>query len=100
VSNLVDNALKFGEQVEIEIMNPDANRLTISVLDRGPGIPSHELDAVIKPFYRLEGSRNRNSGGTGLGLAIAQQLSVALGGILSLSNRDTGGLRASISLPC
>jgi signal transduction histidine kinase len=71
----------------------------ISVLDRGPGIPSEEIDAVLKPFYRLEASRNRNSGGTGLGLAIAHQLSIALGGTLSLENREGGGLQANISLP-
>ncbi|PRC91771.1 ATP-binding protein [Solimicrobium silvestre] len=100
VSNLVDNALKFAEQVEISVMLHTPNLLNISVQDRGPGIPATELDAVLKPFYRLEASRNRSSGGTGLGLAIAQQLSIALGGTLSLSNRDGGGLQATISLPC
>ena len=99
VNNLVDNAFKFGELVEIEITQPTANQLTISVLDRGPGIPDDELSAVLKPFYRLEQSRNRHTGGTGLGLAIAQQLAVALGAGLSLSNRVDGGLRASICLP-
>jgi len=99
VSNLADNAFKFGEQVEIEITQPAAGHLTISVLDRGPGIPADELAAVLKPFYRLEESRNRHSGGTGLGLAIAQQLSGALGAVLVLSNRVGGGLQASISMP-
>jgi signal transduction histidine kinase len=99
VGNLLDNALKFGDQVEMSTTLASPNLLMISVLDRGPGIPPEELEAVLKPFYRLETSRNRNSGGTGLGLAIAHQLSIALGGTLSLENRDGGGLQANISLP-
>jgi len=69
------------------------------VCDRGPGIPDTELNAVMQPFYRLEHSRNRDTGGTGLGLAIAQQLTIALGGTLTLSNREHGGLRACVRLP-
>ena len=99
VANLVDNALKFGEQVEIAVTLPAPDVLAIEVLDRGPGIPPQELEAVLKPFYRLEASRNRGSGGTGLGLAIAQQMVTSLGGTLRLSNRDGGGLQSVISLP-
>jgi len=58
-----------------------------------------ELNEVLKPFYRVESSRNRDTGGTGLGLAIAQQLAIALGGSLSLSNREGGGLCAELILP-
>ncbi|MNT79194.1 Signal transduction histidine-protein kinase BaeS [compost metagenome] len=57
-----------------------------------------ELDEVLKPFYRVEGSRNRSTGGTGLGLAIAHQLIRAMGGRLTLSNREQGGLCAQIEL--
>jgi signal transduction histidine kinase len=57
------------------------------------------LKAVLQPYYRVESSRNRESGGTGLGLAIAQQLTAALGGTLLLSNREGGGLEALLSLP-
>ncbi|MNP57105.1 Sensor protein RstB [compost metagenome] len=70
----------------------------IRVLDEGPGIPAEELNEVLKPFYRVEGSRNRGTGGTGLGLAIAQQLVQAMGGTLTLSNRESGGLCAQIEL--
>ncbi|MNH05380.1 Sensor protein RstB [compost metagenome] len=70
----------------------------IRVLDQGPGIPAEELDAVLQPFYRIENSRNRSTGGTGLGLAIAAQLTQAIGGTLTLSNRDGGGLCAQIEL--
>ena len=58
-----------------------------------------ELERVMQPFYRLETSRNRGTGGTGLGLAIAQQLAQALGGRLKLSNRQGGGLQATLTLP-
>ena len=94
--NLIDNALKFGEDVEVAI---DAQRpagIAISVLDRGPGIPDEHLKAVFLPFYRIEASRNRETGGTGLGLAIAQQLASALRGTLTLANRDGGGLEARL----
>ncbi|MEX0164338.1 HAMP domain-containing protein [Pseudomonas brassicacearum] len=90
--NLVDNALKYAGTAEVEIHGNASTGVSISVLDRGPGIPEEILAEVVKPFYRVESSRNRSSGGTGLGLAIAQQLTVAIGGSLSLRNRDGGGL--------
>jgi signal transduction histidine kinase len=97
--NLTDNALKFGGAAQIQVLaNPD-NSLSLQVLDRGPGIAEAELSEVLKPFYRVESSRNRDTGGTGLGLAIAQQLTIALGGTLSLSNREGGGLCAQLKLP-
>lgn len=98
VSNLVDNALKFAGSAAIEVAATD-ERISITVLDRGPGIPEHELAAVLQPFYRLENSRNPETGGSGLGLAIAQQLGAALGGVLSIANRDGGGLKARLELP-
>ena len=71
----------------------------IRVDDDGPGIAEAELSRVYEPFYRLEGSRNRDSGGTGLGLAIARQLAQTLSAQLHLQNRPGGGLRASLHLP-
>jgi signal transduction histidine kinase len=67
--------------------------------DDGPGIPEDELNRVFEPFYRVEGSRNRDTGGVGLGLAIAQATVAALNGTLTLANRAPGGLRALIVLP-
>ncbi|MGN8343910.1 ATP-binding protein [Pseudomonas sp. SMV71] len=90
--NLVDNALKYAGTAEVEIGGDASTGVSISVLDRGPGIPEEVLAEVVKPFYRVESSRNRSTGGAGLGLAIAQQLAVAIGGALSLRNRDGGGL--------
>ncbi len=98
VANLVDNGLKFADSLTIEA-GRDEERVTVTVLDRGPGIPDDELAAVLQPFYRLEGSRNAATGGSGLGLAIAQELALALGGTLSLANRPGGGLSARLALP-
>ncbi len=100
IINLLENALKFGTDPEIQVDAELADRVSIAVRDRGPGIPQAELQAVLQPFYRVEGSRNRDTGGTGLGLAIAQQLTLALNGTLALSNRDGGGLEVRLSLPC
>lgn len=96
--NLTDNALKFAGAAELLIQR-DKNALSIKVMDRGPGIAEEELAQVMEPFYRVENSRNRSTGGTGLGLAIAQQLAMALGGSLNLSNREGGGLCAELKLP-
>ncbi|ASV38279.1 two-component sensor histidine kinase [Pseudomonas sp. NS1(2017)] len=96
--NLVDNALKFAGSAELEVGSTANGELSIKVLDRGPGIAEDELVQVMQPFYRVESSRNRGTGGTGLGLAIAQQLAVAIGGSLTLSNRPQGGLCAEIRL--
>ena len=97
IVNLVDNALKFAGDTEIAVKR-EAEVISITVLDRGPGIPEGELDAVLQPFFRLENSRSRATGGTGLGLAIARQLAETLGGSLKLANRDGGGLAAGITL--
>lgn len=98
VGNLVDNALKFAGQAEV-LVRADESAVVIRVVDRGPGMPDDQMVAALRPFYRLEGSRNRETGGSGLGLAIAQRLSTALGADLRLSRRDGGGLEARLSLP-
>lgn len=95
--NLTDNALKFAGAAQLQVDTDDG--LCIRILDRGPGIAEAELQQVMQPFYRVENSRNRSTGGTGLGLAIAQQLAMALGGSLTLSNRKGGGLCAELKLP-
>lgn len=96
--NLVDNALKFAGAAELEVGSTATGDLSIKILDRGPGIAEDELVQVMQPFYRVESSRNRGTGGTGLGLAIAQQLAVAIGGSLTLSNRVGGGLCAQVRI--
>jgi signal transduction histidine kinase len=91
--NLIDNALKFAGSAEVQLGASETG-WTLQVLDRGPGIPAAQLDAVLQPFVRLEDSRHRSTGGTGLGLAIASQLAQGLGGRLVLGAREGGGLAA------
>jgi signal transduction histidine kinase len=98
VTNLIDNALKFAREAQVTVGTTPEGQTCITVLDHGPGIPEGQLEAVLQPFYRLEQSRNRNTGGTGLGLAIAHQLALAIGGSLRLRNRCEGGLAAEIIL--
>ncbi|MBS0451422.1 MAG: HAMP domain-containing protein [Proteobacteria bacterium] len=97
LSNLIDNALKFGSEVHLQVHFAD-DQLTLAVTDNGPGIPPEHLAQVMKPFYRVEGSRNRSTGGTGLGLAIAQQLANAMGAQLNLRNRSEGGLEVRLTM--
>ena len=99
MTNLLDNALKFGERANIVIDDSSASEVVIHIIDVGPGIPDAELEAVLQPFYRVETSRNRDTGGTGLGLAIAAQLTAQLDGKLKLANRAEGGLDVSVTLP-
>jgi two-component system osmolarity sensor histidine kinase EnvZ len=99
--NLLDNALRYGGGQPVEVScHCDAAGAGISVLDRGPGIPDAEREAVFQPFYRLEASRSRSTGGSGLGLAIASQLCNAHGWSIDLSAREGGGTAARVRLPC
>ena len=66
--------------------------------DKGPGLPEDELQKVFEPFYRVEHSRNRDTGGAGLGLAIVRQIARSHGGDVDLSNRAEGGLQARLSM--
>ncbi|MEX0853297.1 MAG: ATP-binding protein [Bauldia sp.] len=98
VTNLLDNAAKYGKRAQATVRTtPQA--IEIMIDDDGPGIPEDELARVFQPFYRVEESRNRETGGIGLGLAIALSAVEAHGGQLTLANRPQGGLRARISLP-
>ena len=98
VSNLVNNALRYGKRADVRV-HKLGDAVHIVIEDEGPGIPAAQLDAVMKPFYRLETSRNRLTGGSGLGLYIARDLVSRQGGTLTLENRAEGGLRATIVLP-
>lgn len=98
VVNLIDNALKFAGAAEVALAL-DGGQAVIQVLDRGPGIPPQDLDKVMRPFYRVESSRSRETGGTGLGLAIVQRLLQHGEGELKLAPREGGGLQACIMLP-
>ena len=98
LTNLVDNAIRYGGRATIRVEDA-ADRLTIRVLDDGPGIAEEELEQAFEPFFRGEASRSRETGGTGLGLGIARNIARAHGGELVLRNRGEGGLEAILTLP-
>ena len=73
--------------------------MQLSIDDDGTGIPTDKRDDVFKAFYRVEGSRNKETGGVGLGLSIAKDVIVSHGGSIELSDSELGGLRVLITLP-
>ncbi|HRC38233.1 MAG TPA: ATP-binding protein, partial [Rubrivivax sp.] len=100
LSNLVDNATRYGagRPVDIEYAVA-AGQVEICVLDRGPGIPESEREAVFRPFHRLEASRSSRTGGSGLGLAIVRQIAGSNGWTVELRPRPGGGTAACVRLP-
>ena len=100
LANLLENALRYGGGEPV-ILRAEmaAQKCRIGVLDRGPGIPLAEQEAVFRPFYRLEASRSVSTGGSGLGLAIVRQLAAAQGWRVSLQTPEGGGLAAWLEIP-
>lgn len=98
LSNLIENALKFGHHLWIT-MSRGKGEVRIEFRDDGPGLPEEILDRVFEPFFRAEPSRSRETGGSGLGLAIARGIARAHGGDVTLSNHTQGGLVATLCLP-
>jgi signal transduction histidine kinase len=96
--NIIENAQRYGGTASVAF-GQEADHAIVTVSDTGPGIPVAELEQVFEPFFRLEKSRSRETGGTGLGLSIARTIIRAHGGDVSLSNRSTGGLKATVKLP-
>jgi two-component system osmolarity sensor histidine kinase EnvZ len=98
ITNLVDNALRYGEKdVRLRVAR-DNRAVILEVLDRGPGIPRDEVDRLKQPFTRLESARS-GKGGSGLGLAIVDRIARMHGGAFDLLARDGGGLVARVSFP-
>lgn len=98
LGNLIGNALRYGGRADVKLVHDERGGMRISIEDSGPGIAPAQLETVFEPFYRVDASRNRHTGGMGLGLYIARDLTQRMGGTLTLSNREAGGLRAEIVL--
>ena len=101
VFNLLDNAVKFSEPggtVELEVARHDGG-VTVSVRDRGIGIPRPEQDRIFERFYRVDKARSRLTGGTGLGLAIVRHAVLNHGGKLEVDSREGEGSTFTIHLP-
>jgi two-component system, OmpR family, osmolarity sensor histidine kinase EnvZ len=97
VENLVSNAQRYGKRIELRLVFLDRS-LRISVEDDGPGIPADQRDEALRPFTRLDASRDPNRGaGVGLGLSIASDIALSHGGALRLGQSDAlGGLKAEL----
>jgi two-component system, OmpR family, sensor kinase len=96
--NLASNAVKYGGEASLSASGgPKAIRVTIA--DSGPGVPPDQREAVFRPFFRLEGSRNRETGGVGLGLTVARTVIRSHGGEVEMRDRPGGGLEVHVIIP-
>ncbi len=98
LANLLENARRYATHTEVTV-RLDESGIEIVVDDDGPGIPEIHRGDVFRPFYRLEESRNQNTGGSGLGLPIARDIARSHGGDVLLSQNSKGGLRVTVRLP-
>ncbi len=97
LTNLVDNAVKYGGQARVRL-DCSGEEAVVEVADAGPGLGSAELARVFEPFYRSGPARTLNGEGVGLGLSIARSIARAHGGEVTLRPAETG-LRAELRLP-
>jgi len=98
LTNLIENAARFADHVSVRA-GVRQDRVEITIDDDGPGIQADKREAVFKPFFRVEGSRNPGTGGVGLGMTIARDVIRSHGGDIELGDSPGGGLRARVSLP-
>lgn len=99
LTNIIGNAAKYAKSVWVRLEKPERKTVLITVEDDGPGIPENLYEEVFKPFYRVDESRNVDTGGIGLGLPIAMDIVNAHGGTISLEKSTHGGLAVKITLP-
>jgi signal transduction histidine kinase len=97
-ANLVENAVRYGGTAEVLLTREDGD-VVLTVADRGPGIAPELHERVFVPFYRVEGSRSRETGGMGLGLSTARTTVRGHGGDVTLRDREGGGLVVRVVLP-
>ena len=98
IHNLIDNALKYGENVNIQLSKTSKN-IFINIEDDGPGIPKNEYENVFKPFYKIDKGRGETKSSVGLGLSIASDIIRSHGGNIKLEKSKLNGLGVKIYLP-
>ena len=98
MNNLIDNSIKYGNKINIELIKNKTN-LVIKVEDDGPGIPDSEYDNVFKPFYKIDKGRADSKSSVGLGLSIASDIIRSHGGNIKLNKSNLNGLEVKIFLP-
>ena len=95
ITNLLNNACSYGNNINISL-DKKKDIINISIEDDGPGINKKDYDKAVKPFIRLDSSRNQNIPGSGLGLSISQDITSNHGGKLIMSRSDMGGLKIQL----
>ena len=98
INNLIDNGIKYGDKVNIDLIKKNTN-LFIKIEDNGPGIPQREYDNVFKPFYKIDKGRADSKSSVGLGLSIASDIIRSHGGNIKLEKSSMNGLGVKIFLP-
>ena len=98
VNNLIDNAIKYGDKINVELSKSSSN-LFIKIEDNGPGIPEKEYENVFKPFYKIDKGRADSKSSVGLGLSIASDIIRSHGGNIKLEKSSMNGLGVKIFLP-
>jgi len=98
INNLLDNAIKYADKINIEISKSN-NSLFVKIEDNGPGIPEHEYEKVFKPFYKIDKGRAESKASVGLGLSIASDIVRSHGGNIKLEKSSMNGLGVKIFLP-
>ena len=98
INNLIDNSIKYGDKINIEL-SKNKNNLFIRIEDNGPGIPVKEYGNVFKPFYKIDKGRAASKASVGLGLSIASDIIRSHGGNIMLEKSSLNGLGVKIFLP-
>ena len=98
INNIIDNAIKYGDKIKIEVIKNN-NNLFIKIEDNGPGIPFNEHENVFKPFYKINKGRADSKSSVGLGLSIASDIIRSHGGNIKLEKSSIDGLGVKIFLP-
>ena len=98
ITNLLNNACSYGDNIRV-VLEKKKDAIDISIEDNGPGIDKTDYDKAIKPFIRLDSSRNQNIPGSGLGLSISQDITSNHGGKLIMSKSNLGGLKVQLKFP-
>lgn len=98
LTNVISNAFRYGKTIAVKLESNN-NKLEVTIDDDGPGIPEDKREDVFKAFFRLEESRNKETGGVGLGLSIAKDVITSHGGRIELFDSPMGGLRVLVSIP-
>ena len=98
INNLIDNAIKYAEKINLKVVKKN-NSVLITIDDDGPGISKNEYENVFKPFYKIDKGRGDSKSSVGLGLSITSDIIKSHGGNILLEKSPLDGLRVKVFLP-